>query len=1817
MVDRCAAMSEREERYRRRSQQREEEMERSADWTAPEDPDEAVGGAESSDEEISFTSPMPNVDPTSSRKSPFEPTTDPMETKASASPVGTNTPIVRPSPITNPASDRGNGYGRGRWRTGSVARQERESSAQGIGRGWMAAWLQKGNRKSDQASKREHAAAQEEPKERLEQVETELMKEKRRMLQAGIDRQRIQRELERDLQAAENKERAERAKQDEATKMKIERLRLAAEKDIALALKREELAATAKLEEARLKVEKEKEEAKLKLQEKQMEEDRKLQEKLEMAKINNQKLADDKNLEIREQKLREPKVEIPRWNDRDDPERYLDQYEHIAGTYKWRREDWCDRLFPYVSGVLRNLLADIPADDRRNWDLVREAVLAYYNRTPEWYRTQFRSMKKESQETFPTYACRLEDMAEKWMRAAGVDRSDADQLWQAFMKERFMQTLWGAMAREVARMECKTVKEAAKEAQRIFEIDRQYPRPTTPKEPNKGPKMPAESAEEAQRARQQPQMRGQQPLTQGEQIPNTLVQTQLPGRGRGSFRPRGRGTPGPSSRCYSCGSAEHHRNQCPRWEGSRINVARDASVRMQVQGPSPLCEPCARKPLAVWADARLNGRPTQALRDTGANQCVVCPTMVKEEDLLKDEVCVTLADGAIKSVKQAFVDIDSPWIVGRVRASVLQGCKPQLLIGNEAVTAGGERVPVPVYANTTVLAAVQTRKQAAQRKEKGRDRSPGCQAPQRLITEVDSTPEDFARCQRQDATLTRAVTMADSGEVVQMPGGQVSYCWKGGAVHRIYRSSAGEEVSQLCVPKSFRRKVLELAHDMPMGGHLGENKTRDRVYSQFTWPGVRADVKRHVGTCDACQRTTPRGRTPRFPMQHMPIVGEPFELVGVDLIGPLPPSSTGMQYVLVLVDHATRYPEAVPLRNMTAKTVAKALIEIFQRMGIPKVMLTDQGTQFTGELMRGVQEILEIEAKFTTAYHPQTNGVVERFNGTLKAMLRRLTQEKPRTWDCFVAPALFAFREVPQETTGFSPFELMFGRKVRGPMAVLHDLWTKDEQPQPVKIASKYVCELRERIAETCKLARENLRRAAKTTKEWYDRKATPRDIGPGDDVLLLLPEKHNKLELAWQGPYRVEDKIGPCNFRVRTRKGVKLVHGNMLKKYHHRLSEEQSTGRTRFQEGDQMMAVRAISVVDGEGEPVSQLGDDVPTFPLDRTEGPESVKLDAENRERHADLMSIVRQYPKVLSDLPGKTKLSPCRIELTDDGPIRVKQYPLPHSQRDAIAQEVKEMLRLGVIEPSTSPYTSPVVIVKKKDGKNRFCVDYRQLNKKVKFDAEPMPDVEHLFASVGRGKILSKLDLAKGYWQVPVVPEDRPKTAFATSEGLFQWTVVPFGLSTSGAVFSRVMRELILPLGMPEISNFIDDILIVTDTWERHFECLQALFSRMQQMGMTVKPSKCLLGHRQLPYLGYVVGGATIRPEEEKVEKIRAVERPRTKKQLRSFLGLTGFYRRFCPNYAVVALPLTNATKKAHSHVLRWNDQMEEAFQKLKSFLTSEPLCVLPDVDRPFVLRTDASEEGLGAVLLQDHGAGLQPIAYASKKLTGPERNYSTIEKECLGVVWGVKRFEPYLFARSFVLQVDHNPLVYMSRLTPVNARLLRWALFLQQYRFEVQAIPGKMNVDADYLSRFASPVKPVRIEETSGGLLSQPRDMALACCVTEGMDACCATPPQFLREMGVSEELRSQRKKSGEVAATQAGGRWIYALVLAREPGERPAWKAVRKAIRALGVSARSHGVTQLALPRVAVKQNGLDPTRVRSLIDRELTGRLESITICDQ
>ena len=353
--------------------------------------------------------------------------------------------------------------------------------------------------------------------------------------------------------------------------------------------------------------------------------------------------------------------------------------------------------------------------------------------------------------------------------------------------------------------------------------------------------------------------------------------------------------------------------------------------------------------------------------------------------------------------------------------------------------------------------------------------------------------------------------------------------------------------------------------------------------------------------------------------------------------------------------------------------------------------------------------------------------------------------------------------------------------------------------------------------------------------------------------------------------------------------------------------------------------------------------------------------------------------------------------KIHTGDSAPIRQLPRRVPFAVRGEITRMVQEMLKDGVIQESASPWASPVVLVKKKDGTLRFCVDYRRLNAVTHKDTFPLPRIDDLLDQMQGKKVFSTLDAKRGYWQIKVQEESKEKTAFVTFEGLYEFRVMPFGLCNAPSTFQRLMQRILQGLGS-FCSVYIDDILIFSESVEEHLVHLSQIFRRIESFGLKLHPKKSSLGHAEV--LFHVVSAKGIHPDPAKIRAVKEFPVPTNVRLLRGFLGLASYYRRFVPNFARIAGPLHMLTRSDMAFV--WTASCQEAFERLKSMLTSPPVLSYPDFSEPFQLHTDASGEGLGAVLEQTSDGVGHPVAFASRTLSKPEQRYGITELETLGVV-----------------------------------------------------------------------------------------------------------------------------------------------------------------------------------------------------------------------
>lgn len=467
-------------------------------------------------------------------------------------------------------------------------------------------------------------------------------------------------------------------------------------------------------------------------------------------------------------------------------------------------------------------------------------------------------------------------------------------------------------------------------------------------------------------------------------------------------------------------------------------------------------------------------------------------------------------------------------------------------------------------------------------------------------------------------------------------------------------------------------------------------------------------------------------------------------------------------------------------------------------------------------------------------------------------------------------------------------------------------------------------------------------------------------------------------------------------------------------------------------------------------------------------------------NQDQHHAVAQLLEEFSGLFATKEepfGHTTLVQHEIDTGDHKPIKQSPRRLPMHMRDEVDAEVQRMAEAGVIEESSSPWSSPIVLVRKKDQTLRFCLDYRKLNAITRRDSYPLPRIDDSLDALGNAQWFSTLDLASGYWQIGLSEDAKEKSAFCLPgmKGLWRFKVMPFGLTNAPATFQRLMERVLTGLQWHTCLVYIDDIIIFSQDFEGHVKSLREVFKRLEEAGLKLKAKKCSLFQSQVKYLGYIVGREGLSTDPEKTAAIENWPCPQNITEVRSFMGLCSYYRRFVPNFASIAKPLARLTEK--NAVFRWLEEEEKSWSELKKNLMTAPVLSFPDPHLPFILDTDASDVGIGAVLSQRCGDGERVVAYGSRMLTKQERRYSTTRRELLAVVFFVKYFRHYLFGRKFTLRTDHASLQWLRNFKSPEGQVARWLEVLECFDFEFQHRPGIQHGNADALSRSMHAIEDV--------------------------------------------------------------------------------------------------------------------------------------------
>lgn len=1035
---------------------------------------------------------------------------------------------------------------------------------------------------------------------------------------------------------------------------------------------------------------------------------------------------------------------------------YFNAFERIATALDWPKDMWPILLHCKLVGKAQEVVSSLSLEEGLNYDVLKETILRAYELVPEAYRQKFRIHKKPSGQTFVEFAREKGVLFDKWCTSSGV-KSNFESLRQLMLLEDFKNALPEKLVVFLNEQKVTTLSKAAVLADEFVLTHKNvFVSPSRPERiPVSGPVRPTP---------------GYTPL---EKVKGPLSP---PRETRECFYCHKKGHV-----LVDCLSLKRKQLQPPVSQPKSMGLIKSKSPGIETSQIASEPDPCF-KPFILEGFVSVTGdpkdqRPVTMLRDTGGSQSIIREGILP---LSHESSCHSSA--VIQGVGMRF--IPAPLHCVHIRSSLINGffkvaVRPALpingvdvIVGNDL--AGGKVMPVPEVLDNPDLslesvsttqpleifpACVVTQAQAKKYDIDLSDSFLSSEPVLEVVTRSNGQPEaqmddiksslpnpgfgnlpatrdEFIKAQQADVTLEKCHSTVVNLEAAKQKN--IAYVLDNGLLMRRWASDVTENkdwggIYQVVVPTVFRSQVLSLAHDHPWSGHLGITKTYNRVLKHFFWPGLKSDVVQYCRTCHVCQVVgKPNQVIPPAPLCPIPVTGEPFDRVIVDCVGPLPKTKAGNQFLLAIMCASTRFPEAVPLRKITAPVITKALVKFFSLFGLPKVVQTDQGTNFKSKLFAQALKSLDVKHITSSPYHPESQGALERFHQTMKSMLRKHCIDSQKDWDDGVPLVLFAAREAVQESLGFSPAELVFGREVRGPLKVLKEQLIIPELK--VKSIPEYVAKLKERLQLACSLASKALTSSQGKMKKHHDKRAVACLFQPGDKVLILLPVPGSALSTRFSGPYVVESKLSDTNYIIKTpdrRRQTRVCHVNMMKRYHPREDEKGLPTTQTVSPIASISEVTNPAALDGlvmrNATPQgARLGNtevlrDLPHY-LSHLQGDQS-----------SDIIKLIHDFPSLFGDIPSQTSVITNDIVLTNPMPIKQRAYRVSPAKREVMKKEVEYLLLNGFAVPSCSSWSSPCLLDVKSDGSPRFCTDFRRVNSVTVPDAHPLPRIVMLVSSI----------------------------------------------------------------------------------------------------------------------------------------------------------------------------------------------------------------------------------------------------------------------------------------------------------------------------------------------------------------------------------------------------------------------------------------------------------------------------------------------------
>lgn len=1442
-------------------------------------------------------------------------------------------------------------------------------------------------------------------------------------------------------------------------------------------------------------------------------------------------------------------------NNAENLDAFVNRFEAIAKSYELPTKLWAIEFSKALQGTALQIYELLDTESKMDYDCLIQALRKRFGITEGSYRKLFRNSRPEENERLSDFVLRLKHYLKSWLQKSGLPAT-YEGLFELMVSQAFYQSLSKPVQtflRENGKM---SLEELITKAQNYVDahpggsFDR-----TKPNVGKNGQNMksnkPRDEDKEHVVSRQNVTNHGQKAQNSFTNERGSRIKCFRCGKiGHKSFDCKQQtdnktekwNRDATIPKTAACQIIDNHANN-----GSSDKVIGGddifPTVAVTCNGNQEIFLHDLKYPFK--GKALIDGQSVTYMRDTGSTLTIVQDKFVKNDQFTGNKISVLLADRCVRYLPEAKVHISCPCFNGNIKVLVMENPVYPLIIGNDIyqnddadgkITTDDDDeidfrpvVKTMIFDNSQlvkpfsrfegkeeqvivtkemikpsipkvdlegypdlgspdidIVNAVQTRAQTKAESKSIRS------LKHTKIDALNLSPVEFKKLQQEDETLKKYWDLAKS-EVTD-DGHKAKFLIKEDILYREYKPGPNYDViEQIVVPKCLSERVILYAHETTLSGHMGINATYKKLCTNFFIPGAMNQCRRLVLSCLQCQQGANRSVGGKAPLQSLPIISEPFHTVYIDLVGKIEPSSAdGHSYILTLIDSATHFAIAVALKRTDSVTIAEALMRQFDLVGYPRYIHSDNGSNLSSDILKEIYKTFGIDMKNTPVYWPRAN-LVERQHAIIKTIMRKLVSEQPRQWHRYLDALMFAIRTTPN-VSGYSSFELLFGRQARTHLTFLKELWSGHNDDPEVKTTYQYVLDLQNRIAETCEFAQNELSKVRDRNFRYFNRNAKLRKFKPDDKVWVLNTKTQGKFDFNWVGPATVLERRGQVCYKIKFDNGhERLYHINMLKPFISRekmeiedrtknSSNNETDDNDSETELDDIGINAAVMGLVEDSDCDDDLSCDVNSIRLEeqagkinvanveQTETWRDVKVNPElTDDEQRIIWDLIEEYGDIFSDVPTPTNLITFDIKLKSDEPIKQKPYKIPVHLVNTVEKELEKMLKLGWIERSDSPYTSPMVIVKKRDSPEiRICVSYKRLNAITVIDPTPQPDIEDILAKLGSSKIYSTFDACKGFYAIKMEENAKKYTSFVTPRDCYCFNVCPFGLVNAPSVYARLTRKLLE--GATNVENFVDDILAHNSDLQSHLDTLRDLFERIRKANIKLKPTKVRIGFSELTFLGQVVGRGTVRPTQENVDKILNAPIPRTKKGVKSLCGMVNWLRKFVPGAAKLLKPLNDLLSNRQSDVITWGNEQQEAWDKIKIILTTQPVLSLYDPNKEHVLMTDASQDFVGGTLMQREDDGeLHPVMYASRKCQDRETRYDIQNKEMLAIVWCCSRFYRFIYGAPFTIQTDCCALSMLNGKLSNNPRVVRWQLYLQSFNFRVEIIRGSDNPIADFMTR----------------------------------------------------------------------------------------------------------------------------------------------------